>query len=201
MRPGSRSLHGDNRVDVGHFRAFTARAQGLSAAVITQVEVFPAFDPANPPPDLPKPLVIQALWDTGATGSLISPDAAARLGLTTVGSRNVNHAGGAGISPVYLVNVRLPNGVGVQGVEAVEFSSPSHFEFIVGMNIITQGDFAITNVGNRTCVSFRIPSCEEIDYVRVANRMLRSATGRNDPCPCGSGRKFKKCHGGPNPPP
>ena len=22
--------------------------------------------------------------------------------------------------------------------------------------------------------------------------------GRNDPCPCGSGRKFKKCHGGPD---
>ena len=20
--------------------------------------------------------------------------------------------------------------------------------------------------------------------------------GRNDPCPCGSGKKFKKCHGG-----
>jgi SEC-C motif len=25
--------------------------------------------------------------------------------------------------------------------------------------------------------------------------------GRNDPCPCGSGKKFKKCHGGPIPPP
>ncbi|MAK63062.1 MAG: hypothetical protein CMK09_18995 [Ponticaulis sp.] len=23
-----------------------------------------------------------------------------------------------------------------------------------------------------------------------------AAYGRNDPCPCGSGRKFKKCHGG-----
>jgi len=22
-----------------------------------------------------------------------------------------------------------------------------------------------------------------------------SAVGRNDPCPCGSGKKFKKCHG------
>jgi preprotein translocase subunit SecA len=22
-----------------------------------------------------------------------------------------------------------------------------------------------------------------------------SQTGRNDPCPCGSGKKFKKCHG------
>lgn len=25
--------------------------------------------------------------------------------------------------------------------------------------------------------------------------------GRNDPCPCASGKKFKKCHGGLNPPP
>ena len=29
--------------------------------------------------------------------------------------------------------------------------------------------------------------------------MVRGApkVGRNDPCPCGSGRKFKHCHGGP----
>lgn len=25
-----------------------------------------------------------------------------------------------------------------------------------------------------------------------------SKPGRNDPCPCGSGKKFKRCHGGPN---
>ena len=25
--------------------------------------------------------------------------------------------------------------------------------------------------------------------------------GRNDPCPCGSGRKYKKCHGRPGPRP
>jgi uncharacterized protein len=24
---------------------------------------------------------------------------------------------------------------------------------------------------------------------------LLAKTGRNDPCPCGSGRKFKNCHG------
>lgn len=29
--------------------------------------------------------------------------------------------------------------------------------------------------------------------------MLRSKIGRNDPCPCKSGRKFKKCHGRPAP--
>jgi uncharacterized protein YecA (UPF0149 family) len=29
-------------------------------------------------------------------------------------------------------------------------------------------------------------------------QVVRSAAkvGRNDPCPCGSGKKYKKCHGG-----
>ncbi|TET54249.1 MAG: hypothetical protein E3J64_02185, partial [Anaerolineales bacterium] len=25
-----------------------------------------------------------------------------------------------------------------------------------------------------------------------------ASAGRNDPCPCGSGRKYKKCHGAPH---
>ena len=25
--------------------------------------------------------------------------------------------------------------------------------------------------------------------------MMQQKPGRNDPCPCGSGKKFKKCHG------
>jgi uncharacterized protein len=30
---------------------------------------------------------------------------------------------------------------------------------------------------------------------RPATRHVEKAPGRNDPCPCGSGKKFKKCHG------
>jgi len=26
-------------------------------------------------------------------------------------------------------------------------------------------------------------------------RRVEPTPGRNDPCPCGSGKKFKKCHG------
>jgi len=32
---------------------------------------------------------------------------------------------------------------------------------------------------------------------RPATRRVEAKPGRNDPCPCGSGRKFKKCHGAP----
>jgi uncharacterized protein len=34
------------------------------------------------------------------------------------------------------------------------------------------------------------------DEIRAEYAARDAATGRNDPCPCGSGRKFKSCHGG-----
>ena len=32
--------------------------------------------------------------------------------------------------------------------------------------------------------------------LKPATRRVEPTPGRNDPCPCGSGKKFKKCHGG-----
>ncbi len=35
-----------------------------------------------------------------------------------------------------------------------------------------------------------------VDFApKTATRRIQAAPGRNDPCPCGSGKKFKKCHG------
>jgi uncharacterized protein len=35
-----------------------------------------------------------------------------------------------------------------------------------------------------------------VDFApRPETRRVEAAPGRNDPCPCGSGKKFKKCHG------
>jgi len=31
---------------------------------------------------------------------------------------------------------------------------------------------------------------------RVQQIRVGPKTGRNDPCPCGSGKKYKNCHGG-----
>ncbi|MBU1669539.1 MAG: anaerobic sulfatase maturase [Actinobacteria bacterium] len=44
---------------------------------------------------------------------------------------------------------------------------------------------------------------EIIEILEAPERELRRAfarAGRNDPCPCGSGKKFKTCHGGMTPP-
>lgn len=38
---------------------------------------------------------------------------------------------------------------------------------------------------------------EVMAWYAERDRARFAAAGRNDPCPCGSGRKFKRCHGGP----
>jgi len=44
------------------------------------------------------------------------------------------------------------------------------FDIIIGMDILTQGDLAITNHDHRTVVSFRVPpDSKHIDYVLAAN--------------------------------
>jgi preprotein translocase subunit SecA len=36
---------------------------------------------------------------------------------------------------------------------------------------------------------------KEIELPKVTIRRETPKAGRNDPCPCGSGKKFKNCHG------
>jgi len=65
------------------------------------------------------------------------------------------------------------------------------------MDIISQGDFAVTNVEGKTIHSFRYPLVERIDFVEQSRKQrtvkVPPKVGRNDPCPCGSGKKYKNC--------
>ncbi len=42
--------------------------------------------------------------------------------------------------------------------------------------------------------STRASTDDELQILRLRNKLSNPATGRNDPCPCGSGRKYKQCH-------
>lgn len=178
------------------FQAFTIQHSRITSRVITEISVSPAFDAANPPNPIPAHLDTKALWDTGATNSMISAGLAKALALPSVGKANLVHAGGAGVSERYVVNFGLPNKVAIQGVLVTEFPE-THKDFgaIIGMDVISLGDLSITNVSGKTVLSFRTPSCEVIDYVVQAKKLRFAGVGRNAPCPCGSGKKFKKCHG------
>jgi len=180
------------------FHAFTTTYQGLSNRILTAVKLCEAFDPNNPPSPYPTLHETKALWDTGATKSVVTQATAQALGLIPTGTATVQHAGGSSQSNTYVVNFILPNKVLVRGVLVTECPSISgNVGAIIGMDIITQGDFSITNVNRCTCVSYRYPSIKTIDYVKEGRRLAFAGVGRNDLCPCGSGKKFKKCHGSP----
>jgi predicted aspartyl protease len=139
-----------------------------------------------------------ALWDTGASNSLIRPEVAQKLHLLPVSMTTINTPTSKNeISPVYSVNLYLPNMVRVQNVQVLE-GIPSGCDMLIGMDIIGLGDFAVTNFNGKTVFSFRMPSMTTIDFVNhsyLTPIRSENKVGRNDPCPCGSGKKYKHCHG------
>ena len=49
--------------------------------------------------------------------------------------------------------------------ECTELSADGSVDFLIGMNVINQGDFTITNFKEKTTTSFRIPSKQKIGFV------------------------------------
>lgn len=178
------------------FFAFTVKSQGRLNAIITKIEI---SQPVNPPGNTSSFITTKALWDTGATNTCISGDIARKLNLLPVNYVNVVHAGGSERVPFYVVDLILPNNVMLPGAGVSQFVAGSDgVDVIIGMDIITAGDFAVTNVNKQTMVSFRLPSLQSIDYVEEMKALQQrnfKNVGRNDICPCGSGLKYKHCHG------
>jgi len=183
------------------YHAFTQKYPGITNRIITPVDVAAGFDPKNPPSN-PKWLSVSALWDTGASQSVVTATTAKTLGLVETGKSLVHHAGGKGLASTYVVNFGLPNRVGMPGILVSECTDPEHNQFgaIIGMDIIMSGDIAISNHNGESVVTYRYPSVGRFDFVADSQKLSHPAVsakmvGRNQPCPCGSGKKYKKCHG------
>ncbi len=146
--------------------AFTVRANGRANALTNQIHLTEAFDPASAQRPLVGPFT--ALWDTGATNSVISQKVVQALGLQPSGRVLVRGVHGESETETFLVNVFLPNRVVIHGVK-VSLGNIGSIDVLVGMDIIGHGDFAVSNAGGKTTFSFRVPSFEEIDFVRQHN--------------------------------
>lgn len=145
-------------------KAFTLKSNnGLLRVLQTNCGVCRAFNPLQGG-TYPEIIQFMGLWDTGASGSVISKTVVDKLDLKPIGKSKVFHANGESIVNVYAINLFLPNQVGFQFVKVTE-GILNGFELLIGMDIITTGDFSITNVGGKTTFSFRVPSIKEVDFI------------------------------------
>ena len=106
----------------------------------------------------------RSLWDTGASVTLISARVAKVLGLTSIGKSGISgYNQGIDVKDTFLVHIGLPTGDIVTNIMAMEFAT-DEYDVVIGMDVICNGDFAITNQKGVTTFSFRIPSESEIDF-------------------------------------
>ena len=106
-----------------------------------------------------------AIWDTGATQSVINPKVVDELKLMPIGVTKVHGVGGVQESFQYIVGLKLPNEVFYSQV-IVTVGQFTDFQILIGMDIISSGSFAVTNRAGKTVMSFSYPSHDTIDFVQ-----------------------------------
>lgn len=180
-------------------------------SLMAVVDVGAAFAPhrGERPPPLQR---FNALWDTGATATVITRELVNKLSLQPMGAVETHGVHGAQICNTYLISMMFPTAAGFCELQVTE-GILKGFDVLIGMDVISHGDFLVTNHNGKTELHFQMPSqglaglvqtCNGIAHANgaqptppVKNQPIRAPDkpGRNDPCHCGSGKKFKHCHG------
>lgn len=146
-------------------RSFTTTYEGKSNVLANDVLVARAHRPSDPPEKVVWKRFL-AVWDTGATNTVITARVAQDCDLKPTGMTQIYHAGGKTITHTCLVNIRLLNRVEVYQLRVTQGSIGGQADVLIGMDIIGQGDFAVSNKDHKTVFSFRMPSVERIDFVK-----------------------------------
>lgn len=151
--------------------SFTSRFNGIAIALLTECSVCPGYEPEScVGPDSPTPPNFEpflAIWDTGATGSVINQKVVDACSLKPTGMMQCHGVHGTQTVETYLVNILLPNKVVFQNVQVTKGQLGDEVSVLIGMDIISAGDFSITNCDGVTLFSYRIPSQRHIDYVAM----------------------------------
>ncbi len=149
--------------------SFTTKANGLVRELKNDIFVSDAYKPEAGVPPPPREKFV-CIWDTGATNTVITKKVVDGLNRQPSGHTVVRTVGqGSDFNEyevnTYLVNLFLPNNV-VVGAVPVSEGGIAGADILMGMEVIAMGDFAITNCNGRSYWTFRMPSVEEIDFVK-----------------------------------
>jgi hypothetical protein len=133
-----------------------ARFDCVTRTIITDVVVRRTAKPGSfvrgaPIVDIPT----RALWDTGAYMSVISASLAQHLGLAVINTDKLTGIGGTILSNRYDISVTLPNKVIFPLVYVAEWGGHRFYDMLIGMDIISQGNFSIANDTGKTVFTFK----------------------------------------------
>ena len=144
--------------------SFTVRFNGKAKELKTPIKLY-SEENINPGFNNIKDTYI-AMWDTGSNMTVISDKLAKELNLKSIGEIVVDTANGKYKANKYLISISLPNRLNIENMPISSGNLGPGVDILIGLDLITLGDFSITNIDNKTVFSFRFPSTKEIDYVK-----------------------------------
>jgi hypothetical protein len=110
-------------------------------------------------------LSTDALWDTGASMSAITPEIKDKLKVTPVDKKTITGIHSTQVVDVVFITLELPNSVIKKNIKAAVCNITSKVGMIIGMDIISLGDFALSNGDDQTLLSFAVPPFKKkIDF-------------------------------------
>ncbi|MGH7202935.1 MAG: retroviral-like aspartic protease family protein [Candidatus Levyibacteriota bacterium] len=147
------------------FQALTLRFNRRTNVLLSTVGLSQAFDPQVTKTNRPPQVDVNAIWDTGASCTVITKTVATKIGLISTGKTTVNGVNSEAEANTYFVNVYLPNGVCIFNLKIVEAETIAGADMLLGMDILGMGDLSVYNENGKTVMSYRIPSIGGTDFV------------------------------------
>ena len=147
-------------------QGFTVQYSSRVREIVTPVGISAPYGPGLSDASSVRVKTFSGVWDTGATCSVVSQRIVDELMLRPIDRAVAETASGSYNACGYLVAIYLPNGVVFPAIRVID--SPAiggGADALIGMDIIGDGDLAITNVDGRTCMSFQLPSSRRIDFM------------------------------------
>ena len=100
----------------------------------------------------------KAIWDTGATSSMVSAALAKKLTLQPVGTVQIAGVHGVQNAKCYSIDIVFGNKFTIPAVKVSEASDFGGFDMLIGMDIIGKGKMLIDGTENKLKVCFQFPA-------------------------------------------
>ena len=100
------------------------------------------------------------IWDTGASVSCVTSNIVERYNLTSIGKSDFFTGGHckSRSTDVYSIDLMFRDDFVFNNLRVIKIEKHDVFDIIIGMDIISKCDFAVSNLNGKTSFSFRIPS-------------------------------------------
>lgn len=146
--------------------AFTTVFPVSSGRLITNIEI--------------KNYKFKALWDTGATKTCIPQLVVTQLGLIPIGEGLISSASQTDKTSKFIIDILLPSSIRIEKIEVYGMINKDIEHLLIGMDIITLGDFLITNNNNQTVLNFGLPSLLETSFSQNAEKQVTPCADNAD---------------------